>query len=45
MHWSEPWVIPSEEVDLKSGIDVVIANEEPEVHADTWQKKLAGMLT
>jgi len=41
----EPWLIPSEEVDLTTGIDVVLANESPEPLADTWQKKLKGFLT
>lgn len=44
-HMSEPWAIPSEEVDLHTGIDVVLANETPEPLADTWQKKLKGMFT
>ncbi|KAH8665945.1 proline transporter [Tricladium varicosporioides] len=44
-HWDEPWVIPSEEVDLKTGVDVVIANEIPEVHAKTWKKRMQGWFT
>jgi amino acid transporter len=44
-HWKEKWAIPSEEVDLHSGIDVVLANETPEEKADTWQKKLHALLT
>ncbi|KAH8598699.1 proline transporter [Bisporella sp. PMI_857] len=41
----DPWVIPSKQVDLYTGIDVVLANEHPDPKADTWQKKLHGMLT
>jgi amino acid transporter len=41
----ESWAIPSEQVDLLTGIDDVIANETPEPLADTWQKKLKGILT
>jgi hypothetical protein len=41
----EPWAIPSEQVDLVMGLDVVVANETPEPLADTWQEKLKGMLT
>jgi len=44
-HWKEKWAIPSEEVDLHSGIDVVIANEKPEIRANTWGKKLQGWFT
>lgn len=44
-HWNEPWLIPSEEVDLKTGVDVVIANEIPEVHAKTWKKRMQGWFT
>ncbi|CAG8977905.1 hypothetical protein HYALB_00001783 [Hymenoscyphus albidus] len=45
LHRNEPWLIPSEEVDLHTGIDLVIANEIPETRPDTWQKKLHGFLT
>jgi len=45
VHRHEAWVIPSEEVDLHTGIETVLANETPEVNANTWQKKLHGMLT
>lgn len=44
-HMKDSWAIPSEQVDLRSGIDSVIANETPEPDTDTWQKKLHGMLT
>lgn len=44
-HWKDKWAIPSEQVDLHTGIDVVLANETPELRADTWQKKLHGFLT
>jgi hypothetical protein len=30
---SDPWARVSEDVDLDTGIDVVLANEKPEVHA------------
>ncbi|CAG8955986.1 hypothetical protein HYFRA_00008842 [Hymenoscyphus fraxineus] len=45
LHRNEPWLIPSEEVDLHTGIDFVIANEIPDTRPDTWQKKLHGFLT
>ncbi len=45
LHWNEPWAHRSEDVDLHSGINVVIANETPEVRADTWGKKFQGWLT
>jgi amino acid transporter len=44
-HYKEAWVIPSEQVDLHTGIDIVLANETPEIKANTWQKKLQGLLT
>jgi len=44
-HWKDKWAYPSEEVDLHSGIDVVLANERPEVRANTWAKKLQGWFT
>jgi len=44
-HWNEKWAIPSEEVDLHSGVDAVIANETPDPLADTWPKKIAAFLT
>jgi amino acid transporter len=44
-HRHEAWVIPSLEVDLHSGIDVVLANETPEVVAKGWLKKLQGAFT
>jgi amino acid transporter len=44
-HWSDKWAIPSEDVDLHSGVDVVLANETPEPLADTWPKKLKAFLT
>ena len=44
-HWKDKWAIPSEEVDLVSGVEEVLANETPEVRADTWGKKLHGFLT
>ncbi|KAF4636302.1 hypothetical protein G7Y89_g1771 [Cudoniella acicularis] len=45
VHWSEKWAIPSEEVDLHTGIDVVIANETEEVLANTWKMRLMGWFT
>lgn len=45
VHWSEGWIIPSELVDLHTGVDIVIANEIPELHANTWQKKLKASFT
>lgn len=42
---NEKWAIPSEQVDLQTGIAVVLANEHPDPKADTWQRKLHGMLT
>jgi amino acid transporter len=44
-HSSDPWAHRSEDVDLYGGIDVVIANETPELRADTWGKKLQGWFT
>jgi len=44
-HWNEKWAIPSMEVDLYSGIDVVLANETPEVHAKGWKNKVRGWFT
>ncbi|TVY78365.1 Proline-specific permease [Lachnellula suecica] len=44
-HWKEDWAIPSREVDLHTGIDVVIANESPEEVANTLAKKMHGWLT
>ncbi|KAF8867363.1 hypothetical protein BDZ45DRAFT_734626 [Acephala macrosclerotiorum] len=44
-HWKEPWAYKSEDVDLYTGIDVVVANETAEVHAKTWKKKLQGWFT
>ena len=45
MSKKEPWAIPSAEVDLKTGLDVVLANEKPELRANTWGKKLQGWFT
>lgn len=42
---SDKWAHDPMEVDLHSGVDIVIANEEPEIRADTWQKKMHGLLT
>ncbi|KAH7380948.1 proline permease PrnB [Cadophora sp. MPI-SDFR-AT-0126] len=42
---NEPWAIPSAEVDLKTGLDVVLANEKPELRANTWGKRLQGWFT
>ena len=44
-HRADKWAHGPMEVDLHSGIEVVLANEEPEVHADTWKKKLHDLLT
>jgi len=45
-HWNEPWAHDPQDVDLHTGIDVVVANETPESpQAKTWKKKLQGMLT
>ncbi|TVY89408.1 Proline-specific permease [Lachnellula willkommii] len=44
-YWHEKWAIPSMEVDLYTGIDVVLANETPEVHAQGWKKKVQGWFT
>jgi amino acid transporter len=45
VNWKDGWAIPSGEVDLLTGIDVVKANETPEVHADTLKKKMMGWFT
>jgi amino acid transporter len=44
-HWSEKWAIPVGEIDLQSGIDVVIANEEVDVRPKTWKTKMQGWFT
>ncbi|KAI9051197.1 hypothetical protein LZ554_005299 [Drepanopeziza brunnea f. sp. 'monogermtubi'] len=42
---NDSWLIRAEDVDLHTGIDVVLANELPEKNAGTWKKKLQGMFT
>lgn len=44
-HKSDPWAIAPEDVDLHTGIDVVIANEVPLVEAKTFKEKLQGWFT
>jgi amino acid transporter len=44
-HWSDKWAHPSEEVDLQTGVDIVIANEIEEVGPVTWKKKMQGWFT
>ena len=44
-HRRDAWAYPPETVDLQTGIDIVVANEVPEVHANTWKKKLQGWFT
>jgi amino acid transporter len=44
-HWHEPWATAPEDVDLQTGVDLVIANETPELHAKTWKKKMQGWFT
>ncbi|KAL3427754.1 amino acid permease [Phlyctema vagabunda] len=45
MHRSDPWAYPSETVDLHTGIDVVLANEEPDQPMGKWKKRLVGWFT
>jgi hypothetical protein len=45
LHWKEPWQYAPDDVDLYTGIDIVISNETPEVHANTWKKKLQEWFT
>ena len=44
-HRNDPWAFAPHDVDLHTGIDVVIANEVEEVHAKSWKKKLQGWFT
>lgn len=44
-HWREPWLRPPEDIDLFTGVDIVIANETPEMHARTWKKRLQMWFT
>ncbi|KAF2012808.1 AAT family amino acid transporter [Aaosphaeria arxii CBS 175.79] len=36
---NDPWMIPSEEVDMVSGLEEIIANETPRVKAEKWHQK------
>jgi len=44
-HWKDRWAYRSEEVDLYTGIDGVLANEKPEPVNIGWKKKMQGMFT
>ena len=45
VHWKDRWAIPSEDVDLQTGIDIVKANETTEPNKDTLKKRLMGWFT
>jgi amino acid transporter len=36
---NDPWVIPSEEVDMKTGLEEIIANEQPPRPREKWYQK------
>jgi amino acid transporter len=42
---NDAWAHAPEDVDLHTGLDVVLANETPEVHAGTLKKKIQAMFT
>lgn len=43
--WNDKWAYPSEEVDLYTGIEAVLAAETPEVEKKGWKRKLKDALT
>lgn len=38
--WSDPWAHPSAEVDLRTGLEEVLADEKPAPVYDKWYKKM-----
>ncbi|CAL3963920.1 unnamed protein product [Diplocarpon coronariae] len=42
---NDPWALSAADVDLHTGIDVVLANEKPVQKPNTWSKKLHGWFT
>lgn len=45
VHRHESWAIKSENVDLYSGLDAVLADEIPHVHVEGWKQKIKALLT
>ncbi|KAE9391532.1 proline transporter [Gymnopus androsaceus JB14] len=44
-HWKDAWVHESKEVDLHTGIKIVLANEHPDPPMGQWRKRLAEWFT
>lgn len=44
-HRNEKWAHASLEVDLTTGLDVVLAGEKPDLRPNGWAKKLTGFFT
>ncbi|RDW71789.1 putative proline permease PrnB [Coleophoma crateriformis] len=45
MHWKDAWAHDPAQVDLYTGIDVVLANEHPDPPMGVWRKRLTGWFT
>ncbi|KAF9073569.1 proline permease PrnB [Rhodocollybia butyracea] len=45
LHWKDPWAHHSSEVDLHSGIDLVLANEHPNSPSTKWKARLTAWFT
>ncbi|KAF9017155.1 amino acid permease-domain-containing protein [Rhodocollybia butyracea] len=45
LHWKDPWAHHSSEVDLHSGIDLVLANEHPDSPSTKWKARLTAWFT
>jgi len=44
-HMKEPWFKDVMEIDLKTGVDIVKANEEPRTGPVTWKARMRSMFT